>query len=222
MKKVFSSKIAVAAMTFLIAAAPLFAQENQKVAITKAHEVYQEIGVEEDGIRVKAGQVAEVVEELEDYYKLRLQNDSVVYVEKEYTEIVKEEEQPEKETQEESAGEEVVEYAKQYIGTPYVYGGNSLGNGVDCSGFTSQVYKAFDVSLQRSSRDQYSSNGVKVKKSDLQPGDLVFYGYEGSITHVAIYAGNDKIVHASDTRGVVTDSMSLRGMPPIVGYKRVV
>lgn len=118
-------------------------------------------------------------------------------------------------------GEEVVAYAKQFLGNPYVYGGNSLTNGVDCSGFTSQVYKHFGIKLQRSSRSQYASNGYKVKKADLQPGDLVFYGYNGYIDHVAIYAGNGEVVHASSPKTGIKMSKLEYGKP-IIGIKRVI
>ncbi|MGL4738394.1 MAG: NlpC/P60 family protein [Cellulosilyticaceae bacterium] len=120
-----------------------------------------------------------------------------------------------------SLGEEVVTYAKQFLGNPYVYGGNSLTNGVDCSGFTSQVYKHFDVKLERSSRSQYASNGYKVKKADLLPGDLVFYGYNGYIDHVAIYAGSGEVIHASSPKTGIKMSKLEYGKP-IIGIKRVI
>ncbi|MHC1750043.1 MAG: NlpC/P60 family protein [Cellulosilyticaceae bacterium] len=119
-----------------------------------------------------------------------------------------------------SRGEEVVEYAKQFIGNPYVYGGNSLTTGVDCSGFTSQIYKKFGINLQRSSRAQYSGNGYGVPKADVKPGDLVFYGYNGYIDHVAIYAGNSQIVHANSSKTGIIMSKFEYGKP-IVGIKRV-
>lgn len=118
-------------------------------------------------------------------------------------------------------GEEVVAYAKKFLGNPYVYGGNSLTKGVDCSGFTSQVYKNFGVTLQRSSRAQYASNGYKVTKADLLPGDLVFYGHNGYIDHVAIYAGAGEIVHASSPKTGIKMSKLEYGKP-IIGIKRVI
>lgn len=118
-------------------------------------------------------------------------------------------------------GEAVVEYAKQFLGNPYVYGGNSLTNGVDCSGFTSQVYKQFGINLQRSSRAQYSGNGYKVSKADIKPGDLVFYGYNGYIDHVAIYAGASQIVHANSPKTGIKMSKLEYGKP-IIGIKRVI
>lgn len=90
----------------------------------------------------------------------------------------------------------VVSYAKQFVGNPYVYGGTSLTKGTDCSGFTMSVYAKFGVYLPHSSSAQ-ASCGTKVSLSDLQPGDLLFYGSSGGINHVALYIGGGRIVHAS-------------------------
>ena len=118
-------------------------------------------------------------------------------------------------------GEEVIGYAKQFLGNPYVYGGNSLTKGVDCSGFVQQVFKNFDIQLTRSSRSQYASDGYKVSKNDLLPGDLVFYGYNGHIDHVAIYAGEGEIIHASTPKTGITMGDLYYGKP-IIGTKRVI
>ena len=120
-----------------------------------------------------------------------------------------------------STGEKVVEYAKQFIGTPYVSGGNDLNKGVDCSGFTSQVYKNFGVNLKRRSSEQYAHNGYAVSKEDLKPGDLVFYGYD-SVCHVAIYVGDGQVIHAPvPGKSVCIVPLWQRGDAPIVGYKRI-
>lgn len=103
-------------------------------------------------------------------------------------------------------GSTVLATAQQYIGCKYVYGGTSP-KGFDCSGFTSYVYRAHGVNLNRTAAGQYS-NGVAVSRSDLQPGDLVMFGKSG-INHVAIYAGGGKIVHAANSsRGVTTDTIN--------------
>lgn len=99
----------------------------------------------------------------------------------------------------ESIGISVVEYAKQFLGNPYVWGGTSLTNGCDCSGFTMRVYEHFGYSLSRTSGAQ-SGNGTRVDLSEIQPGDLLFYSYGGSIGHVAIYIGGGRIIHASTER----------------------
>jgi cell wall-associated NlpC family hydrolase len=103
---------------------------------------------------------------------------------------------------------QVVNYALQFVGNPYVWGGTSLTNGTDCSGFVMRVYQNFGYSLNRSSRAQYS-NGVPVSIDELQPGDLVFYAYSnGTIHHVALYIGNGQIVHACDSRtGIIVSNV---------------
>ncbi|MBQ3665725.1 MAG: C40 family peptidase [Lachnospiraceae bacterium] len=91
----------------------------------------------------------------------------------------------------------VVAYALQFVGNPYVYGGSSLTNGTDCSGFTMSVYSHFGYSLPHQSGSQ-SSCGVRVSTDSLLPGDLLFYSSGGSgIGHVALYIGGGQVVHAS-------------------------
>ena len=108
-------------------------------------------------------------------------------------------------------GAAVVAYGKQFIGTPYVWGGTNLRTGVDCSGFVYAVYKNFGVSLNRSSASMVS-HGVQVAKGDLQPGDLVFFNSGGNsgISHVGIYCGDGTYVHSTDGKGngVTVTSMS--------------
>ncbi|MCB6992987.1 NlpC/P60 family protein [bacterium 210820-DFI.6.37] len=89
------------------------------------------------------------------------------------------------------SGQDVVNYALQFVGNPYVYGGSSLTNGTDCSGFTMSVYAKFGISLPHSSSAQRSC-GKGVSYSEAKPGDIICYA-----GHVAIYIGNGKIVHAS-------------------------
>ena len=90
-----------------------------------------------------------------------------------------------------SSGQAVVDYACQFVGNPYVYGGTSLTNGTDCSGFVMSVYAAFGISLPHSSSGMRGV-GYEVSLSDAQPGDIICYS-----GHVAIYVGNNTIVHAS-------------------------
>ncbi len=92
------------------------------------------------------------------------------------------------------SGSSVVNYATQFVGNPYVWGGTSLTNGADCSGFVQSVYANFGVSLPRTSYEQQNA-GTEVSYADAQPGDLICYG-----GHVAIYMGNGQIVHASNSR----------------------
>ena len=91
------------------------------------------------------------------------------------------------------------QYAKQYLGNPYVWGGISLTNGADCSGFVLSVFNNYGVSLPHSSRAQ-SNCGTKISASEAQPGDLFFYSKGGSINHVAIYIGGGQVIHASSPK----------------------
>lgn len=103
------------------------------------------------------------------------------------------------------SGKEIAEYALQFVGNPYVWGGNSLTKGVDCSGFVQQVYKHFGITLNRVSKDQAKQGKtVTCDEKDLKAGDLIFY--DNPVSHVAIYIGNGKIVHAKGAKyGIVTD-----------------
>ena len=101
---------------------------------------------------------------------------------------------------------EICEFARQFVGNPYRWGGTSLTNGADCSGFTLSVYANYGVSLPHSSKAQ-ANCGTRIDLSELQPGDLVFYGGK-NIHHVAMYIGNGQVVHAQSTNtGIVVSSM---------------
>ena len=91
------------------------------------------------------------------------------------------------------------DFALQYVGNRYVWGGTSLTHGIDCSGFTMQVMAQYGVHLSHSSRAQ-ANEGTRISTSELKPGDLIFYGKGKSISHVAIYIGGGQIVHASNKR----------------------
>ncbi len=111
-----------------------------------------------------------------------------------------------------STGAKIVNFALQYVGNPYVYGGTSLTNGADCSGFVQTVFSQFGYKLLRVANDQmygptssYISNygytaAVVVDMNSLQPGDLLFYGSGNYASHVAIYMGDGQIVHASNSQ----------------------
>lgn len=102
---------------------------------------------------------------------------------------------------------ELIEYAQQYIGCPYVYGGSGPDE-FDCSGFTMYVFEKYGYSLSHSARAQFAS-GTEISKAELIPGDLVFFSnYETTwIGHVGIYIGNGEFVHASSSKGVIISSM---------------
>jgi len=113
----------------------------------------------------------------------------------------------------------VVNYALQFLGNPYVWGGTDLWNGADCSGYMQSVMATFGITLPRVSRQQAGA-GVPVSLENLQPGDLVFYGAGGVVNHVAMYIGNGQIVHAiSESRGIGITSMWV--MSPM-GFRNVI
>lgn len=109
-------------------------------------------------------------------------------------------------------GEEVAQFAAKHIGNPYVWGGTSLTKGADCSGFTMSVYSHFGYSLPHSAAGQARyGKKVKVNEKSLKAGDLIFYGHGRSIGHVAIYAGDGKVVHASNSRvGIIKSNYRYR------------
>ena len=105
---------------------------------------------------------------------------------------------------------DICEYAKQFLGNPYVWGGSSLTNGTDCSGFIMALYAHYNISLSHSSSAQ-AKEGVSVTLDELQPGDLVFYTKGGSINHVSMYLGGGKVIHASSpSTGIRISDFSYR------------
>lgn len=112
----------------------------------------------------------------------------------------------------------LVQYALQFVGNPYVWGGTSLTRGVDCSGFTMQVYARYGIYLPHSSRAQ-PSYGRRINAGEAQPGDLFFYGSGGGINHVAIYIGGGRVVHASNRRdGIKISNAYYRTPLKVVSY----
>ena len=117
-----------------------------------------------------------------------------------------------------SVGQAAVDYALQFVGNPYVYGGNSLTSGTDCSGFTKLVYANFGIDLHRVAADQIY-DGYAVSLDDIQPGDLVLSGYNGSICHSSMYIGNGQLVHAlNENVGIVVTDLYIM---PIISVRRV-
>ena len=124
------------------------------------------------------------------------------YTEPEYTET----EAPQTEAPTSGTGSDIANYALQFVGNPYVWGGTSLTSGADCSGFVQSVFANFGIGLARTAADQ-SYGGTDVSLDNLQPGDLLFYNSTGSIDHVAIYIGGGSIVHAANSSsGICTSS----------------
>lgn len=105
---------------------------------------------------------------------------------------------------------DVCQYAKEFLGNPYVWGGTSLTNGADCSGYVLSIFKKYGVSLPHSSVAQ-ANCGTTISVSEAQPGDLIFYGNGRSINHVAIYIGNGQVIHASNPKtGIRISNVSYR------------
>jgi len=112
----------------------------------------------------------------------------------------------------------LVQYALQFVGNPYVWGGTSLTNGIDCSGFTMQIYAKYGVDLPHHAASQ-PGYGKRISAAEARPGDLFFYGSGSSISHVGIYIGNGQIVHASNARtGIKISSAYYRTPVCVVSY----
>lgn len=110
-------------------------------------------------------------------------------------------------------GQQMVSFARQFIGNPYVYGGTSLTNGADCSGFVQSIYSNFGYSIPRTATTQYAF-GREISVEEAQAGDLLFYSYYGEIEHVALYTGEGTIVHAStEETGIIETPMDYGGYP---------
>ena len=113
---------------------------------------------------------------------------------------------------------QLISLAKNYLGEAYVWGGTTLGVGVDCSGFTQALYRKMGIYIPRDSRSQ-ARGGSSISASDLRPGDLVFYGSSSYISHVAMYIGNGQIIHASNRRdGIKISNMYYRSPVKFARY----
>ena len=109
-------------------------------------------------------------------------------------------------------GQQIASYAVQFVGNPYVYGGTSLTNGADCSGFVQSVFANFGIGLSRTAASQ-ASGGTSVSLDCLQAGDLLFYSSSGSIDHVALYIGGGQIVHAANSASGIIISNAYYSTP---------
>jgi cell wall-associated NlpC family hydrolase len=117
-------------------------------------------------------------------------------------------------SQNSSLGNKIANFALQFVGNPYRWGGTSLNNGADCSGFVSSIYKNYGYSIPRTSSDQARGAGRSITPSysNLQAGDLLFYGdRSGRVNHVALYTGDGRVVHASNYKdGIKTNRWNYR------------
>lgn len=160
--------------------------------------------------KISKGEELEIISSTKDWVKVAINNE-YGYVAREYVDITFA--LPKASAVESLSGcssvrTSIVEYSKKFLGNRYVYGGNSLTNGIDCSGFTQQIYAKFGYNLPRTSRTQ-ANVGTSISASQIKPGDLVFYGNSKTINHVAIYIGGGKIIHASNPRsGIKISNMN--------------
>lgn len=164
---------------------------------------------------VAEGEELEVVEQLDGWVKIML-DDEEAYVSADYVNIAKKIDRAVTQTEliygkgVSDVRVDLVNYAKQFLGNPYVWGGTSLTSGADCSGFVQSIFKKYGVSLPRTSAAQ-STAGTKVSMSDARPGDLIFYANNGRVNHVAIYIGGGQVIHASNPRsGIKISNASYR------------
>lgn len=167
--------------------------------------------------KLKLSETVEIIEQKGEWYYVNASGNQKGYVFAEYVTI----QDPTKVVSNSELVNEIIAYAKQFQGTRYVYGGSSLTNGTDCSGFTMRVMQHFGITLSRSSAGQ-ASNGIAVSKEDLKPGDIILYGFSGYVSHAAIYIGNNQVIHANTTYGVsITPAFGWLNKP-FIGIRRVV
>ena len=163
-----------------------------------------------------------VVDESDGWYKVEVDDDNKGYISSDYASISLKLTTAKSVTQLNSNSDSVstdtrsslVAYALQFVGNRYVWGGTSLTNGIDCSGFTMQIYARFGISLPHHAASQ-PAYGTRISASQAQPGDLFFYG-SGGIGHVAIYIGNGQIVHAANARSGIIISNAYYSTPVCV------
>ncbi len=153
------------------------------------------------------GSTADVLEEEEEWVLVVAPDGTEGYVNSEYINV----RTGAKDEIKDGLGKDIIEYAEQFLGTPYEWGGTDLEGGVDCSGFVYAVYADFGIALNRSSASMESADGVFIEKAELSAGDLVFFDNDGDggIDHVGIYTHDGYYIHSSSgkTTGVIISSL---------------
>jgi cell wall-associated NlpC family hydrolase len=148
-----------------------------------------------------------VLKQIDGWIQIELEENSSAYVSTDYVDVryalpeaIKFSPLEEKANAQASFRTQIVNYALQFLGNPYVWGGTSLTKGADCSGFTMSVYAHFGIGLPHYSGSQ-AGMGKAVKSGEMRPGDLIYYAdSKGTINHVSMYIGNGQIVHAASRR----------------------
>lgn len=202
-------------------------KHNDKVATVTASSLNIRSKMSIDSSRVlrvaEKGEALKVAREYKSWAKVKLTPTSNGYVAKDYVDIDFEIEEAVAIEQKEDTPvtfkdegttsdkrRKLIKFACQYVGNPYVYGGTSLTEGTDCSGFVMRVFEKFGYQLGRSTYDQIE-DGKAIKVSDAQPGDILFYGDAEAPGHVALYIGDGQIVHAStSTTGIIISNANYR------------
>lgn len=178
----------------------------QAVSIADGLNIREEPNTEAEVVtQVASGEVLDIVEIRKDGWVKVYLDDEEVYVSEDYVEIKSDLATAITMTEllygqgVSDVRVDLCQYAKQFLGNPYVWGGTSLTKGADCSGFVLSVFAKYGISLPHSSRAQ-SNMGTKISASELKAGDLVFYAKGGTVNHVALYIGGGQVIHASSPK----------------------
>lgn len=194
---------------------------KQETFLGQQQEIESTVATLEDVQDEYEDQLASAQEQAEEYKKIIKIQEEIIR--KEQEEIRKKQQEgitTEYKGAKDVKGEVLVSYARQFVGNPYVWGGNSLTKGCDCSGFVHEVYEYFGYDLVRYSMS-FLYEGTPVDRADVKPGDIVVYARnKAGIGHVGIYIGNGKIVEAQSKRAGITDNRSI-DCRTIVGIRRV-
>ena len=179
--------------------------------------------------QVNRGQAVEILYIAGDFYRVNVRDYREVYIFREFIQVIQPQEYAEEPydtiyipyspyvplssappAQTGVLIDDLIAYAKSYIGVPYRFGSTDPSRGFDCSGFVTVVMRNFGIYLQRSSASMASTNGTYVPRGELQPGDLVFFatGGGGRVSHVGIYIGGNQFIHSASCVGVKISSMN--------------